>query len=106
MGIMLASDIPTNPRSRRSWIIYQLSLIDSSLSKIAQTVGLTRAHASKSALGGQSKRFEREIAQELSIAVQKLFPELYDGAGRRIPPKDRNTNTRHGDRRVEKRQVA
>ena len=103
---MLGNDIPTDPRSRRSWIIFQLSLIGSSLSKIAQHDGLSRAHASKSALGGQSERFERAIATELAIAVQRLFPELYDGGGRRIPPKDRNTNTRLGDRRVEKRQVA
>lgn len=76
-------NIPTSPRERSLWVIYQLRLRGSSLAAIARRTGVS-PETVRGALFTASLPQEEAIAQELGLDVRVLFPERYDAQGVRL----------------------
>lgn len=81
---MAINDIPTNPRERLAWALYQLKLRDLSLRRLSLGAGWN-PDTLRSAFFLPSLPQERVIAKALALKVEDLFPERYDTDGNRIP---------------------
>jgi len=69
-----------NETKRRAWIIYQLSLQNSSIASLARGAGMSR-QAMWQALVKPYPNAERIIAGSLDMAPHTLFPERYGDDG-------------------------
>lgn len=70
-------EIPTSPRHRASWLLYQLSIHGSSFADIAKDVGVTRQAVRNAALFMRSPRIEQAIAKKIGRKPADLWPERY-----------------------------
>ncbi len=75
---------PKNPAERRAWVVFQLKLRGQSLASVAASLGVCR-QAVSGALMTPSERIEQALADALSLPIETLFPERFDGKGFRIP---------------------
>ncbi len=80
----LSLDTVMNPVERRIFIKSQLELRGLSFAAIARREKVTRIAVGFAAAGGSSARLQEALAEALDIPVQTLFPERFDGQGRRI----------------------
>ena len=76
--------IPTDPRERLAWALYQLKLRGLSLRRVAIDAGY-HPQTLRGAFFLPTLPQERVIAGALDLAVEELFPERYDEEGNRIP---------------------
>ena len=76
--------VPTEPMTRRPWVIYQLRLRGLSLRMLGAEVGVSHNALSK-ALLCPSLRLEKVLAEAIGLTVVDLFPERHDQAGNRLP---------------------
>lgn len=72
-----------SPRERRKWVLFQLHLRGESFASVAAELGITRNSVSQ-ALDLPSARVERALAAKLGTTPAALFPDRFDGKGRRI----------------------
>lgn len=77
--------VPSDHTRRAVWILGELKLVGSSLAAIALELGCSR-QAGAQALRMGSYRWEQAIAAKLGRPVQSLFPDRYDGSGKRLRP--------------------
>lgn len=77
---MNTADIPKDPAQRWEWIKYQLRVKDTSLAKIARSLGVT-GPAVKNAKHSPYPRVERAIAEALGMEPVLLWPDRWDGDG-------------------------
>lgn len=87
-------DVLNDPKKRRAWVIWQLSLKGRNLADVARTMGATRQAVYK-AFRAPYPKMEQAIADELGMVVATLFPERYtDGIPNRVlgRPKKSVTN--------------
>lgn len=68
---------------RRQWVLFQLRLRGESFASLAVELGVSRNSVGQ-ALDLPSDRVERAIAAKLGMGQRELFPERYDGRGRRL----------------------
>ncbi|MFN3883232.1 MAG: helix-turn-helix domain-containing protein [Rhodocyclaceae bacterium] len=83
---VLTPVIPMNPVERRIFIKSQLEIRGLSFAAIGRREGVSRIAVSQAAAGGPSARLQDALAEAIEIPVQTLFPERFDGKGRRITP--------------------
>ncbi|MBF0168758.1 MAG: helix-turn-helix domain-containing protein [Alphaproteobacteria bacterium] len=87
-----ASDVPTNPNTRHSWVLYQFHLRKISLNRLGR-----ENDVSSTALSGTfyrpAIRCEAILAKALGLKPHHLFPERYDASGNRAPHLVRNKTT-------------
>ncbi len=75
--------IPSDSRERAAWVQYQLRLRAISFAEIAKKLGCTRQVLAR-ALQTPMLRQEQAIAEAIDLTPEQLFPERYDGNGRRL----------------------
>lgn len=80
-----------DPRKRRAWVIYQVSLTGRSLAQVAREHGVKKQTLYR-AFDTPYPRMERVIAQELGLEPQQVFPERYDDRG--LPNRGRHARSR------------
>jgi Ner family transcriptional regulator len=81
---MTTNEMPTSPRHRASWILYQLAIHASSYAAIAKDLGVSRQAVRNAVLFGHSPRIEHAIAKTIGRKPQDLWPERYPhGSSRR-----------------------
>jgi Ner family transcriptional regulator len=98
----VTTDLPKNPAARRAWLTYQLRIRGRSVSELARANGVSR-EALYGAMNTPSSHLERAIAGALNLAPQQLFPERFDGRGRRLSQvRAPNRSTRREPVTVEK----
>ncbi|HSF30294.1 MAG TPA: nucleotide excision repair protein, partial [Candidatus Tectomicrobia bacterium] len=56
-------EIPTSPKHRAAWILYQLSIHGSSFAEVAKHLGVTRQAVRNTAFFLHSPRIEQAIAK-------------------------------------------
>lgn len=86
---MNAYAIPENPAKRRAWIIMELRYRYRSVRQFAERLGVSPSSV-HGALDRPSAHIETAIADSLGVPARVLWPERYDGGGRRHdvrPPK-------------------
>lgn len=69
-----------DPAKRRAWIIYQLSLMNSSVAGVANHSNVTR-QTMYSVFQKPYPRMEKLLADAIGMAPKDLFPERYDVDG-------------------------
>lgn len=79
-------EIPKNPVQRRIFIKSQLEMRGLSFAAIGRREGVSRVTVSQVAAGGPSARLQDALAQAIGVPVAALFPERFDGHGRRLAP--------------------
>ncbi len=75
-------NIPADPHERAAWVVFQLRLRGVSFAAIARRHGWSRRVVAM-AMRVPSFPQEKAIAEELGLPVERLFPERYDGNGKR-----------------------
>jgi Ner family transcriptional regulator len=75
-----------DPRKRRGWIIYQLTLQGRSLASVARDAGVKRQTLYQ-VFHIRYPRMEKILADVLGLTPQLIFPERYDENG--LPLKER-----------------
>lgn len=98
-------DIPKNPAERRGWVIWQLRLQGSSLSKIARAEGVSQ-QAVSNALIAPSSHLETAIAKALNLTPEQLFPERFNGVHRLSHTRQVQRNARASKHNVEDAEAA
>ena len=83
LTVTAINEVPKDPAVRRAWVIFQLRIRHSSLSKVGRKIGVTRTSV-YNALMWPSRFAEEALADELGIPVQTLFPERFDANGERL----------------------
>lgn len=78
-----SGNVPTDPRQRSAWVIYQLKLRGLSLRGLALAAGLNPATL-RGAIYQPSYPQERILAEAIGVTVAELFPERYDAEGTRL----------------------
>ncbi|MFW6027453.1 MAG: helix-turn-helix domain-containing protein [bacterium] len=76
------TEIPSDPETRRAWVIEQLLLRGLSLNQLARRHGTHRSALSLT-LRVPSLPSETILADALGLTPAQLFPERYDEHGRR-----------------------
>lgn len=69
-----------DPKRRRDWVIYQLTLRDRTLADVARAAGVHR-QTLYHAFTRPYPRMERTIADSIGLTPQALFAERYDEHG-------------------------
>lgn len=83
MGMNSQKTLPTEPHERAVWVLGQLRLRGESYASISRKAGKSR-FAARQAMYQPSAELERALADALEMPVHQLFPERFDGKGRRI----------------------
>ncbi len=69
-----------DPRKRRAWVIYQVSIQGRSLAAVARGAGVKKQTLYR-AFDIPYPRMEKAIADAVGVTPQALFPERYDEDG-------------------------
>lgn len=75
--------IPQNPRQRKAWALYQLTLKNLTLADVARMEGVRRQAAS-SVFHTPSAALERRMADVLGVPIQQLWADRYEADGTRL----------------------
>lgn len=103
-----------DPKKRRVWIIYQVSLMGRSLAQVADEAGVSR-QCLYQVFNRTYPRMEKVVADALGIAPMELWPERYDADGlpiyrmgrpKKSASKQIQNNTRSKGRNINARKVA
>ena len=96
-----------DPRKRRAWVIYQVSIQGRSLAAVAREVGVKKQTLYR-AFDVPYPRMEKIIADAVGLKPQELFPERYDADGlpnRRMGRPRKNSTAETVARNSEERNV-
>ncbi|MCO6440530.1 MAG: helix-turn-helix domain-containing protein [Nitrococcus mobilis] len=92
-----------DPRKRRGWVIYQLTLRGSSLADVARQSGVRR-QTLYMAFERPYPRMESLIAAALDLTPAQLWPERYDADG--LPLRQRGTRRKSTTKSTQKQHTA
>lgn len=79
----MTTSIPTSPRERQQWVLFQLKLRGESFASVGVKEGVSKSSV-RQALTEPSFRIEKALAKTLGLTPRELFPERYDARGRRL----------------------
>ena len=74
---MTTTEMPTSPKHRAAWLLYQLSIHGSNFASIAKELGVTRQAVRNTALSVPSPKIEHAIAKKIGRKPHDLWPERY-----------------------------
>lgn len=95
----MTSRIPTEPRERQGWVLFQLKLMGESFASVGREMGVSHTSV-RQALTEPSFEIEKALAAKLGVTVRQLFPERYDTKGRRLHQTRGESTLRRGSKTV------